>query len=86
MIEMLNPVLRGWFAYFKHVNRSEFRAMDGFVRRRLRSVLRKQQKRPGHGATGSDHQQWPNTFFAAHGLFTCLQAYTLASQSRCGNT
>lgn len=27
-----------------------------------------------------------NAFFAERGLFTCLQAYTLASQSRCGNT
>jgi RNA-directed DNA polymerase len=86
VIEELNPMLRGWFAYFKHANAYEFRKMDGFVRRRLRSVLRKQQKRPGHGATWRDHRQWPNAFFAEHGLFTCMQAYTLASQSRCGNT
>ncbi|HET6630235.1 MAG TPA: group II intron reverse transcriptase/maturase [Woeseiaceae bacterium] len=82
IIEELNPMLRGWFAYFKHANPYEFRQMDGFVRRRLRSVLRKQQKRPGHGATGRDHRQWPNAFFAAHGLFTCTQAYAGASQSR----
>lgn len=85
LIGELNPMLRGWFAYFKHANTYEFRMMDGFVRRRLRSVLRKQQKRPGHGATSSDHRQWPNAFFAERGLFTCMQAYTLASQSRCGN-
>lgn len=86
IIEDLNPMLKGWFAYFKHANSHEFRALDGFIRRRLRAVLRKQQKRPGHGATWSDHQRWPNAFFAERGLFTCLQAYTLASQSRCGNT
>jgi RNA-directed DNA polymerase len=86
VIEELNPMLRGWFAYFKHANAHEFRTMDSFVRRRLRAVLRKQQKRPGHGATWRDHRQWPNAFFAEHGLFTCLQAYTLASQSRCGHT
>ena len=86
IIGVLNPMLRGWFAYFKHANAREFRTMDGFVRRRLRAVLCKQQKRPGHGATWLDHRQWPNAFFAERGLFTCLQAYTLASQSRCGNT
>jgi len=86
IIEDLNPILRGWFAYFKHANSHEFRALDGFTRRRLRAVLRKQQKRPGHGSTRLDHQRWPNAFFAECGLFTCLQAYTVASQSRCGNT
>jgi RNA-directed DNA polymerase len=86
IIGELNPMLRGWFVYFKHAKTYEFRAMDGFVRRRLRTVLRKQQKRPGHGATWRDHRQWPNVFFAERGLFTCMQAYTLASQSRCGNT
>ena len=86
IIEDLNPILRGWFAYFKHANSYEFRALDGFTGRRLRAVLRKQQKRPGHGSTWLDHQRWPNAFFGERGLFTCLQAYTLASQSRCGDT
>lgn len=86
IIAELNPMLRGWFDYFKHAHHYEFRALDGFIRRRLRGVLRKQQKRPGHGATWDDHRRWPNAFFAERGLFTCVQAYTLASQSRCGNT
>ena len=85
IIEELNPILRGWFAYFQHANRYEFQALDGFVRRRLRAVLRKQQKRPGQGATRSDHLRWPNTFFAARGLFTLMPAYALARQSRCGH-
>ena len=29
-----------------------------------------------------DHQRWPNTFFAAQGLFTMTAAWKLASQSR----
>ena len=86
IIEDLNPIVRGWFGYFKHANSHEFRALDGFTRRRLRAVLRKQQKRPGHGSTWLDHQRWPNAFFAERGLFTCTQAYAMASQSRCGNT
>src|SRR5208283_3027231 len=45
----LNPLLRGWFGYFKHAHHTTFGKLDGFVRRRLRAVLRKQEKRPGQG-------------------------------------
>ena len=82
VIEDLTPTLRGWFNYFKHAHRSTFRTVDGFVRRRLRALLRKQKKRPGHGNTREDHQHWPNAFFAAHGLFTLHEAHASASQSR----
>jgi len=54
----------------------------GFVRRRLRAILRKREKRPGFGRTPRDHHRWPNTFFAKHGLFTLHEAHALASQSR----
>jgi len=82
VIEQLNPFLRGWFAYFRHADRLEFPRMDGFVRRRLRSMLRKHAKRPGQGHTPADHRRWPNTFFAERGLFTLTEAHALASQSR----
>ena len=81
----LNPILRGWFGYFKHAHRSTFRDVDGFVRRRLRAILRKREKRPGFGRTSSDHRRWPNAFFAQHGLFTLHEAHTAASQPRKGN-
>lgn len=70
IIADLSPMLRGWFAYFKHAHRSTFRSLDGFVRRRLRALLRKQHKRPGQGHCLQDHRRWPNAFFAAQGLFT----------------
>lgn len=79
----LNPILRGWFGYFKQASRSTFRPIDGFVRRRLRAVLRKQKKRPGFGRCLADHEQWPNAYFAATGLFTMTEAWHRASQSRC---
>ena len=82
VIASLNPVLRGWFNYFKHAHRPTFAIVDGFVRRRLRSLLRKQRKRPGHGHTLADHHHWPNVFFAEQGLFTLHAAHALASQSR----
>jgi RNA-directed DNA polymerase len=82
IIAQLNPTLRGWFNYFKHAHPVTFRWMDAFVRRRLRAILRKQEKRPAMGICRDDHQRWPNTFFAAQGLFTMHAAWKLASQSR----
>jgi len=82
IIADLNPTLRGWFHYFKHSQRWVHQLTDGFVRRRLRAILRKQDKRPGMGKCRDDHLRWPNTFFAAQGLFTLTTARVLASQSR----
>jgi RNA-directed DNA polymerase len=82
IIADLNPMLRGWFSYFRHAWRTEFPGIDGFVRRRLRAVLRKQSRRPGAGRCEADHRRWPNAYFAAAGLFTMTAARQLASQSR----
>jgi len=82
IIADLNPTLRGWFNYFKHAHRTTFSGMDGFVRRRLRAILRKQEKRPGLGQCLDDHKRWPKAFFADMGLFTMTEAHALASQSR----
>jgi RNA-directed DNA polymerase len=78
----LNPLLRGWFGYFKHAHHTTFGKLDGFVRRRLRAVLRKQEKRPGRGVCRADHQRWPNAFFAEAGLFALHTAWLSARQSR----
>jgi len=83
IIEELNPSLKGWFGYFKHARSSTFRGVDGFVRRRLRAVLRKQIKHPGQGTAWSDKLRWSNAFFAKLGLFTTHKAWIIASQSRC---
>jgi RNA-directed DNA polymerase len=82
IIADLNPVLRGWFEYFKHAQPWVHQLTDSFVRRRLRALLRKQDKRPGMGKCRDDHLRWPNTFFATQGLFTLTTARGLASQSR----
>jgi RNA-directed DNA polymerase len=78
----LNPMLKGWFGYFKHAYKTEFDSLDGFIRRRLRALLRKQDKRPGIGRCHLDHQRWPNTFFAATGLFALHTAWLTARHSR----
>jgi RNA-directed DNA polymerase len=82
IIDDLNPVLRGWFGYFKHTTPALFARLDGFVRRRLRAILRKQEKRPGLGQCQSDHQRWSNAFFASNGLFTLRAAYEQARHPR----
>lgn len=82
IIEDLNPMLKGWFGYFKHATYTIFKKIDGFIRRRLRALLRKQERRPGPGRNLSDHQRWTNAFFAEQGLFTMVSAHALASQSR----
>jgi len=82
IIADLNPALRGWFGYFKHAAPFQLRYLDRFVRRRLRAVLRKQDKRPGFGRCKADHQRWPNAFFADQGLFTLTTALAHARHSR----
>ena len=82
IIEDLNRTLRGWYGYFKHANRYTFRVLDGFIRRRLRALLRKQQKRPGRGRCQPDHQRWPNSFLAAAGLFALYPAWQAERHSR----
>ena len=86
VIASLNPTLKGWYGYFQHAHRFTFSTIDGFVRRRLRAMLRKQKHRPGQGHCQRDHKQWPNAFFADLGLFTMSEAHKSARQSRCGNS
>jgi group II intron reverse transcriptase/maturase len=46
-IEDLNPLLRGWMGYFQHTQgRRVIEELDAWLRRRLRSLLWRQWKRP----------------------------------------
>jgi len=82
VIADINPTLRGWYGYFQHSYRPTFRKVDGWVRRRLRSILRRQQGPGGFASThGADQVRWPNAFFAKHGLFSLQGAYDAVSQS-----
>jgi RNA-directed DNA polymerase len=85
VIADLNPTLRGWFGYFQHSYRPTFRMVDGWVRRRLRSILRQQRRAGGIASThGADHVRWPNAFFAKHGLFSLQEAHDAVRRSPCG--
>ncbi len=80
IIADVNRTLRGWFEYFKHAHRRTFPELDGWIRMRLRSILRKRHGGRGRGR-GADHQRWPNAYFAEHGLFSLTSSHNLVSQS-----
>ena len=70
IIASLNRTLRGWYGYFQSSVKNVLAREDQFIRRRLRALLRKRAKRPGSGRTWQDHQEWPNDWFTAQGLFS----------------
>jgi len=72
IVAKANPILRGWRAYFQDSHPTGLSSPDGWLRRRLRAMLRKRIKRPGYGLSKADSQQWPNRWFAAHGLYSLL--------------
>ena len=80
IITNLNRTLHGWFEYFKHSHAEVFTTLDGWIRMRLRSILRRRAGRKGRGR-GRDNRRWPNAFFAKRGLFSMAQARALARQS-----
>ena len=79
----LTKTLRGWFTYFRHCHWNVFSGLDGWIRMRLRSILRKRAGRRGRGR-GTDHQRWPNRYFAEHGLYSLVTAHVRYSQSPMG--
>jgi RNA-directed DNA polymerase len=80
IIADVNRTLHGWFGYFKHSHGS-FRGLDGWVRMRVRSLLRQRAGRGRCARRVTDSQRWPNTFFAAHGLLSLADAHARYRQS-----
>jgi RNA-directed DNA polymerase len=70
IIARVNPILRGWYGYFRDSHPNELKGPDGWLRRRLRAMLRKREKRPGYGLSHADSRRWPNRWFAEQGLFS----------------
>lgn len=65
----VNRSLRGWYEYFQHSQANTFATVDGYVRRRLRSLLEKRCGRTRQGL-GAAHHRWPNEWFARRGLLS----------------
>jgi RNA-directed DNA polymerase len=74
IITDVNRTLRGWYGYFQHSKANVFAPVDGFVRRRLRSLLEKRRGRTRQGL-GAAHHRWPNAWFATQGLFSLETAH-----------
>jgi RNA-directed DNA polymerase len=68
VILQVNPVLRGWSGYFKNVTKYTLGTFDSFVRRRLRAIIQRQNKKRSFGS-GWCNVKIPNKFFANMGLF-----------------
>lgn len=70
IVARVNPILRGWYGYFRGSDPTGLRGPDGWLRRRLRAMLRKREKRPGYGLNKTDSQRWPIRWFATQKLFS----------------
>lgn len=75
IIRNANTWARGWFGYYRSIHHSIHRALDGMLRRRLRSILSRRHGRQRWGR-GNAHQIWPNAYFTQHGLFSLEHAHT----------
>ena len=71
--QQLKPTLRGWLEYFKHAYKTQHKSLDGWIRMRLRSILRKRNRLRGRGR-GRDHQRWPNDYFEKAGYYSLDKA------------
>jgi RNA-directed DNA polymerase len=82
IIAKLTPRLKGWYGYFKHSSKNTFNWLDGYMRRRMRSILRKRSKRRGVSrGNGADQTRWPNAFFRDLGYWSLADAYRSELQS-----
>jgi len=74
IIRDVNLTSIGWFGYFKHSHWTTFKPLDGWIRRRLRSILRGYNKEKGI-SRGKDNIRWPNTYFRDLGYFSLYDAH-----------
>lgn len=75
----LNRSTQGWFNYFRHCHWSVFRGYDGMIRRRLRRLLLKRNRRNPRRLPRN--HRWPNAYFIAQGFRSLSDAHTRFVQS-----
>lgn len=80
IISELNPTLKGWYGYFRHSLPSSLEAVDGWIRQRLRSLLRYRRKRKGM-SRGRENVEYPNRWFQDRGLFALFKSDPQTKQS-----
>ena len=82
IVNRLNPMLQGWFNYFRHCFWNIFDDYDSYLRKRLRAIQVKRHRR--NPKRLSRTQRWPNVFFFELGLFSLREAHTRFVQSTQG--
>jgi RNA-directed DNA polymerase len=80
IVNSVNRVLKGWYEYFKHSYHTTFPPIDGWIRRRLRSILRKRSHRGGISPV-TDNRRWPNAFFRDLGLRNLTESHKVFARS-----
>jgi RNA-directed DNA polymerase len=64
---------QGWYNYFRHCHWNIFQDYDGMIRRRLRRMLLKRNRRNRKHL--SRNQRWPNAYFTKHGFKSLNDAH-----------
>lgn len=83
IVDDVNKTSQGWFEYFKHSHWTTFKPLDGWIRRRFRTILRGYNK--GRGISrGKDNIRWPNKYFQDLGYFSLYDAHRALLQSSGG--
>jgi len=79
----MNPILIGWFTYFRHCRWTIFTDLDSKIRGRLRRLLlRRHRNNPERLPR---QQRWPNDYFTKAGLWSLRAAHTRFGQSHTGH-
>jgi len=81
IIDRIKPIQRGWYEYFNLAHCNSFPEQDGWIRRRLRSILKKREKRRGIATSGNDNLKYPNAIFDNCGFFSLVRAHNELCQS-----
>jgi len=79
MIQRINRSTQGWFNYFRHCHWSVFQDYDGMIRRRLRRLLLKRNRR--NPKRLSRTQRWPKAYFTEHGFVSLTELHVRFVQS-----
>ncbi|HBJ36533.1 MAG TPA: hypothetical protein DDZ51_17625 [Planctomycetaceae bacterium] len=79
----LNPILRGWFTYFRHCRWTIYKDLDSHLRARLRRLLLKRHRKNPQRLTRNE--RWPIDYFTKLGLYSLREAHFRFDRSLKGN-
>jgi RNA-directed DNA polymerase len=80
----INPILKGWFGYFKFSVPSAMRDADQWVRDRIRQIVRRRHKHRGI-VKGRERIEYPNRWFETQGFYSLEKAQAKWIQSPTGH-